>query len=125
MKRRRCNELLAVQHEISADISDSVVGTRQDVFVQGVSEYEKKRARAADNGMVSLTVGGRASSGGETNSAVIERASGPVQMTGRTDGDLIVVFDCPEGRSPAELIGRIVPVRVTGANVLTLFGELV
>jgi len=48
-----------------------------------------------------------------------------VQMTGRTDGDLIVVFDCPRERSPVDLIGRIAPVRVTGAKVLTLFGELV
>jgi tRNA A37 methylthiotransferase MiaB len=73
--------------------------------------------------MVSLTVGGRAS-GGDTNASVIERAEGPVQMTGRTDGDLIVVFDCPPERSAADLIGRIVPVRVTDASVLTLFGEL-
>ncbi|CAE7662704.1 miaB [Symbiodinium necroappetens] len=123
-KRRRCNELLAVQHEISHGISESLVGSVQHVFVQGVSEYERKRAKAADNGMISLTVGGR-SDLGSTNAAVLERASGPVQMTGRTDGDLIVVFDCPESRSATGLIGRVVPVRIARANVLTLFGELV
>jgi hypothetical protein len=47
-----------------------------------------------------------------------------VQLTGRTDGDLIVVFDCPPGRSPDSIIGAIHPVRITGANVLTMFGEL-
>ena len=46
-------------------------------------------------------------------------------MSARTDGDLIVVFDCPEGRSPDDLIGTIVRARVHDASALTLFGELV
>ena len=46
-------------------------------------------------------------------------------MSARTDGDLIVVFDCPEGRSPDDLIGKIIRTRVHDASALTLFGTLV
>jgi len=122
VKRKRCNDLLAVQHGISESISQSMVGSTQNVFVQGVSEYEKKRAKAADDGMIALTVGGRNAA---VNAAVLERSTGTVQMTGRTDGDLIVVFDCPNGQSAAERIGRIEPVRIERASALTLFGELI
>jgi tRNA A37 methylthiotransferase MiaB len=41
-----------------------------------------------------------------------------VQLSGRTDGDQIVVFDGPES-----LRGRIVSVTITGAAPLTLFGR--
>ncbi|MBL0927531.1 MAG: MiaB/RimO family radical SAM methylthiotransferase [Phycisphaerales bacterium] len=46
-KRRRCNELLAVQHAISDDISRSYVGATIDVFVEGVSARERKKSRPA------------------------------------------------------------------------------
>ena len=46
------------------------------------------------------------------------------QMSGRTAGDLITVFDLPGGVSEEELIGRIVTVRVTGAAPLLLRGDL-
>jgi len=50
-----------------------------------------------------------------------------VQLSGRTDGDLIVLFDLPAGinASPADYVGRIVPVRVREALALSLHGELV
>ncbi|MBL0928230.1 MAG: TRAM domain-containing protein, partial [Phycisphaerales bacterium] len=50
--------------------------------------------------------------------------TGPVQLTGRTDGDLIAVFDCPAGTAPDALIGRIVPVRIESSNLLTMFGRV-
>jgi len=123
-KRRRCNELLGVQHEISGQISGSLIGSTQQVFVQGISEHEKKRAKAADNGMISLTVGGCGTSE-HAGPNVAEREAGPVQMTGRTDGDLIVVFDCPDSGSGTGLVGKVVPIEITKASSLTLFGSLV
>ncbi|MEQ8844131.1 MAG: MiaB/RimO family radical SAM methylthiotransferase [Phycisphaerales bacterium] len=118
VKKRRCNDLLAIQHEISDEISQSMVGATLDVFVQGVSARERKRRRRA--GDVALTIGGR-----DSDDAVDGPETGePVQMTGRTDGDLIVVFDCPAGGSPDDLIGRIKPVRIERANTLTMFGRV-
>lgn len=54
-----------------------------------------------------------------------------MQLTGRTDGDLIVHFDVPASgneapagtRAPQEWIGRIVPVRITAADMRSLHGE--
>ena len=122
VKRRRCNDLLAVQHEISHEISAAHVGSTLDVFVEGVSARERKRRRRSPAGAVGLTVGGRSFDGAAGDEAP-EANAGPVQLSGRTDGDLIAVFDCPEGRSPDDLIGTIAPVRVTSANVLTMWGE--
>ncbi|MEM8834698.1 MAG: MiaB/RimO family radical SAM methylthiotransferase [Planctomycetota bacterium] len=119
-KKRRCNDLLALQHDISDEITRGYVGMTLDVFVQGVSAREQKKRKAA-NGAIGLTIGGRDAGG--PSQAVIEQ-DGPVQMTGRTDGDLIVVFDCPPGSSPDDLIGRIIPVRIDRSNVLTMFGRV-
>ncbi|HBS29480.1 MAG TPA: tRNA (N6-isopentenyl adenosine(37)-C2)-methylthiotransferase MiaB [Phycisphaerales bacterium] len=113
-KRRRVNELLALQQSISDEVSREQVGREFEVFVQGVSAHEAKREPS--RGRVPLTVGGRASE---------REASAPVvQLSARTEGDLIVVFDCPAGRSGAELVGSLVRVKITAARGLTLFGVL-
>lgn len=119
-KKRRCNDLLALQHEISDEITRGYVGMTLDVFVQGVSARERKKQKAA-NGAIGLTIGGRDA---ERTAQAVAEHDGPVQMTGRTDGDLIVVFDCPPGSTPDDLIGRIIPVRIDRSNVLTMFGSV-
>ena len=78
-------------------------------------------------GMAMLTVGGRSIDErviATRESENLGAADGGtrVQLAGRTDTDLIVLFDAPAGRSAAELIGRSVRVRVERASVLTLFG---
>jgi len=111
-----------VQHEISAQISADQVGQELEVFIEGVSAHEKKKvggsARVRD-GMAALTVGGRS-----IDERAIAQATGPVQLAGRTDTDLIVLFETPAGQDATGLIGRTVRARVTRANALTLFGEL-
>ncbi len=118
VKRQRCNDLLATQHGISDEISQGMVGSTLDVFIQGFSARERKKQKAAD-GTVSLTIGGRDSDSPATAVAAPEEAT---QLTGRTDGDLIVVFDAPAGTDATSLIGRILPVRIESANTLTMFG---
>jgi len=98
VKRRRNNEALAVQQRISDEIAQAQIGKRLEVFVEGVSARERKKQRTA--GLVGLTVGGR------------------------SDDDLIILFDAPRGRSPGDLIGRLVGVEIERANALTLFGRL-
>lgn len=125
-KRRRVNELLAIQQGISDELSRAHVGLTLDVFVQGLSarESKKQRAASAEGGRpgVPLTIGGRGVAVTEPLAAL---SAEPVQLSGRTDGDLIVVFDAPEGRSPESLIGRILPVRIDDAGSLTMLGRLV
>ncbi|MHC4208377.1 MAG: MiaB/RimO family radical SAM methylthiotransferase [Planctomycetota bacterium] len=103
VKRRRNNELLALQADISASVHADYVGRVVDVFVEGVS---RKDARAG-SGRVELRW---------------QRPS--VQMSGRTGGDLITVFALPAGCRPQDLVGRIVPVEVTGSGPLILCGRL-
>lgn len=136
-KRRRVNELLGLQQSISDEISREQIGRRLEVFVQGVSAKEKKKRREAAiaggaPGSVGLTVGGRSLDESIAGDGCAQEApsaevseSGAVQLTARTDGDLIAVFDCPRGRTARDFVGRIVPVRITGARQLTLFGEVV
>jgi tRNA-2-methylthio-N6-dimethylallyladenosine synthase len=119
VKKRRCNELLALQSEISDEISREQIGRTFDVFVQGVSSKEKKRLPA---GAVSLTVGGR--DAGSDDADALAGASGPVQLSARTEGDLIVCFDAGAAHA-RKMIGGMHRVRITGAKGLTLFGELV
>jgi tRNA-2-methylthio-N6-dimethylallyladenosine synthase len=147
-KRRRVNELLALQQQISDEVSRTQVGSTLDVFVQGVSARQRKKEAAKDDARstrdggapIALTISARAAhpndaTDGEQADACATHAShieptesaasdGPQQLSGRTDGDLIVVFDAPAGRSAADLIGRIVPVRIESVRHLTLFGHM-
>ncbi|MCZ6543733.1 MAG: MiaB/RimO family radical SAM methylthiotransferase [Planctomycetota bacterium] len=105
VKRRRNRDLLALGALISAEVHAEYVGRVEDVFVQKVSE--KTTGRSAPSG-------GQVQLGWETP---------PVQMSGRTGGDLITVFDVPASHSCDDLVGRIIPVRVTGSGPLILKGE--
>ena len=140
-KRRRVNELLAVQSQVSDEISREQIGRRLPVFVQGFSPRQTKAVRAAAEavqpGGVTLTIlgqGAPSSPSGDacsthgslvlSDTAGLTPSSAGAQLTARTDGDLIVHFDCPSGRSMDELVGRIVPVTITSASALTLFARL-
>jgi len=48
-----------------------------------------------------------------------------VQLSGRTEGDLIVHIDRPAGSDAERLVGRVVRVWITQTLPLSLVGELV
>lgn len=113
VKKKRNNELLDIQTQLSAEIHQSYLGKTVRVFVEQVSAKSRKNANAAD---ASVKLGWQAP---ET----------VTQLSGRTDGDLIVMFDAPPesvaGESPLSLIGQIIDVEVTGSAPLALFGRRV
>lgn len=138
VKRRRNNDLLELQSRISGEISAEQVGRTFDVFVEGLS-HKTLQSRGLSHGeirrhegAVALTVGGRSVDGdddrgcsnGACSTHVQVPLGGPVQLSGRTDGDNIVFFEPPPGADPASYIGRIVTVRVVSADRLSLQGEL-
>jgi tRNA-2-methylthio-N6-dimethylallyladenosine synthase len=152
VKRKRNNELLALQNDISAAEGREYVGRTVEVMVEGLSQREVKKRKLArlphsshahahngSNGMVGLTVGGRSVLGHAGAPSACEmpplsedeemvsaaEAGAAVQVTGRTDGDLIVHVDVPTEREAEEMTGRIVRVRVTGSSALSLVGEVV
>tara|TARA_R110002096_G_scaffold435816_6_gene663394 strand:+ start:16922 stop:18538 length:1617 start_codon:yes stop_codon:yes gene_type:complete len=129
IKRRRNNELLDLQTEISDSIAKEQIGGEFDIFVEGLSRHEQRKRGTEvkpGSGMVGITIGG---SSPQSDTAVLDPAiQGPtVQLSGRTDGDLIVFFDVPTDavKLPSEYIGQIVRARITAADKLTLAGELV
>ena len=107
VKRERNNELLALQSRISEAVHAEQIGRVVEVLVEGASP----KARAASAG------GGRVELGWE-------RPPAGIQMSGRTAGDLITVFDLPQGYSEGQVQGQILPVRVEGAGPLVLYGRL-
>ena len=118
VKRRRNRELVELQNRISAEVSAEQVGKRFEVFVEGVSA---KVAKAAARAQAGVGVGG-VELGWETRraapAAVAEEEV--TQLSGRTGGDLIAVFEGPES-----LIGTLAEVEVESASALTLKGRLV
>lgn len=138
-KRRRNTELLGLQNRIGEDVARESVGSVLEVFVEGPSQREeKKRKRAVKPGnLVTLTIGGQ--DGGDDCGCGNEVASGncatdakadtppaageAVQFGGRTDTDLIVLFDRPAGASDPS--GSFVNVRIESVRGLSLFGTVV
>jgi tRNA-2-methylthio-N6-dimethylallyladenosine synthase len=109
VKRRRNNELLGLQDAISEEENRPFLGRTVEILVEGPSKTSKKHAAK----------GGMATSSWPCSSHAHEGVGmAPVQLTGRTVCDRIVVFDGPPG-----LIGRIVPVEIVRTGAFTLFGK--
>ncbi len=101
VKRRRNNELLTIQGQVSADVHAGYVGKTVRVFVESISEKSIK-AQSAGQGGGTVQLGW---------------AKPTTQLTGRTDGDLIVCFDGDES-----MIGSIIDVTIQRSAPLALFG---
>ena len=113
-KKLRNVQLLSVQTDVSQAIHAEQVGKTFDVMIEGISKRAQRQQSRATPGSVELRWE--------------PQAAPTMQMTGRTSGDLIVMFDVPADAAEAssdDLIGRILPVRVHTAKPLALFGELV
>jgi tRNA-2-methylthio-N6-dimethylallyladenosine synthase len=89
-KKRRNSELLSLQTKISSEDNRAFVGRTMEVLVEGPS----KMSDASFDG-------------------------GPVQLSGKTWCDRIIVFHGPE-----RLIGEFLSVEVEEANAMTLFGRV-
>ncbi|MCE9592258.1 MAG: radical SAM protein [Planctomycetes bacterium] len=107
VKRRRNNELLALQIDISGQVHAACVGQTVRVFVESISEHSQ---RELDGGLPGS---------GSTVSLGWQKPQRVTQLTGRTDGDLIVCFD-----GDASMIGSIVEVKIERSAPLTLFGRV-
>jgi tRNA-2-methylthio-N6-dimethylallyladenosine synthase len=145
VKRRRNNELLALQTRISTEVGAEYVGMELDVFIEGLSRREEKRAAraAAQPGGIALTIGGRPLGSSEAvhetptacampplsedEAPAADAAPRGVQLSARTDGDLIVHIDLPPAQAgKAEmLVGRVARCRITDSRQLSLMGDLI
>lgn len=130
VKRRRNNELLAIQNEISFEDQQALIGRTFEVLVEGPSKMAARGAghfhTDADHNGASDAV---QSTRGEnelpiTTELAIEppAATGGdiLQLTGRTMCDRIAVFDAPR-----RLVGQLVEVSIYDATPFTLLGSVV
>jgi tRNA-2-methylthio-N6-dimethylallyladenosine synthase len=101
VKRRRNNELLAVQQQASVESNRELIGKTLEVFIEGESKLVSRQASS------------KVELGWE------KRREVKTQLVGRTRGDQVVCFD-------GELMqkGEILDVQITDARNLTLFGRL-
>jgi tRNA-2-methylthio-N6-dimethylallyladenosine synthase len=116
VKKVRNNRLLAVQSEVSAANNREMVGKTVEVMVEGESKLMSKPAAPKKlPGSVELGWQRRSSA-----TAVVEDPVSRVQLTGRTRGDQVVVFD-----GDRSLKGKLLNVEIVDAKNLTLFGRRV
>ncbi len=111
IKRRRNNELLAVQQQVSAQSNAELVGQTLEVMVEGESKLVSRQARSAyPASQVELKWESRQL----TDPSPVE-----TQLVGRTRGDQVVCF-----QGDLSLKGQLLDVQITSAQNLTLFGKL-
>ena len=101
-KRRWLNSILALGSEISGEVHKQYEGKTVDVFVERLSPKMTKN-----------------------KGVKLMWESSKVQLSGRTQGDLICVFDVDSKEIANDLIGTVVEVEVTNSAPLLLLGALV
>ncbi|MBM4076617.1 MAG: tRNA (N6-isopentenyl adenosine(37)-C2)-methylthiotransferase MiaB, partial [Planctomycetes bacterium] len=94
IKKQRNNEMLSLQNQISAEDNAEFIGAEVEVLVEGISKTESKKQ--------------------------VPTAAGPVQLTGRTSCDRIVVF---EGNP--RLAGSLAQIQIGDVTPTTLIGSIV
>ncbi len=119
VKRARNNELLRIQAGNSEKIHREQVGKTVRVFVESMSIKEQKKQKALNAAAPNIELGWSKPLA-TSLPADAPHVTEPTQLTGRTDGDLIVMFD-----GDPSLVGSIVVVNIHKSAPLALFGELV
>lgn len=110
VKKRRNNELLAVQLEVTKAVTEAMVGQTMELMVEGESKHGGKQS-AASYPASNVQLGSRMRPPTPKGAAL-------TQLVGRTRGDQIVVFE-----GEPRLAGGLVNVEITRARGLTLFGR--
>jgi tRNA-2-methylthio-N6-dimethylallyladenosine synthase len=123
VKRRRNNEMLRVQNEISEEDNVRLIGRDFEVLVEGLSKSAKKEAAEAATAALRSepqtepsTIGGASALMNDCGSPDDEHP----QLVGRTRCDRIVVFD-----GNPRLVGNLARVHIYDCTPTTLIGSIV
>ena len=108
VKRDRLNHLLDIQSDVSRAVHQREVGRVHQVFIE-------KQGTGGPGGPGGAASTGFMMGGGQVHLGWVQEPSPMIQMSGRTPGDLITVFDVPATGSPEALIGQIVAVQIESA----------
>ena len=126
VKKRRNNELLAVQNEISGEENRRFQGQTVEILVEGPSKREARSVAQEETlyaeceTLDAPEAAPRGDGLTSVDALVATGRSNDAQLTGRTACDRIVVFNGPTSRT-----GTFQRVRVVETSPFTLFGELV
>ena len=121
VKRRRNNELLAVQHEVSAQNNREMIGRTVQVLVEGQSKLVSKQQAAAypKSPATGVELGWETRRKARLAVSQTQSASDAItQMVGRTSGDQVVVFD-----GELSMKGQLLDVEIVDAKQMTLFAR--
>jgi tRNA-2-methylthio-N6-dimethylallyladenosine synthase len=120
VKRRRNNELLALQNKISEEDHQQFIGRTVEILVEGPSKRAQRfdRTDEPNNTADSSDIPTNPAVG---NRQLVADVSGQItQLVGRTACDRIVVF-----QGNRRQIGQLLPVTVYDCTPMTLFGAVV
>jgi tRNA-2-methylthio-N6-dimethylallyladenosine synthase len=118
VKRRRNNDLLAVQAEMALANHREMIDTTVEVLVEGYSKAALRAQQSEQERGAEVDHDAEPRRQEQTQAAGFSpRVAG--QLVGRTRGDQIVVFN-----GPPTLIGRMIDVRIAAATAFTLHGAL-
>ena len=101
VKKRRLNELLALGGEISESVHKAYEGRVVEVFVERLSPKTSQQ-----------------------KGVELKWEQPSIQLSGRTGGDLICVFDVESHDKATSLLGTLVQVNITSSAALLLQGVL-
>jgi tRNA-2-methylthio-N6-dimethylallyladenosine synthase len=116
LKRRRNNQMLAVQARINLANHQAMIDRIVEVLVEGPSKSAIKAQQSEQSRGDEVDRPARP----VASSPASQSASRRGQLVGRTRGDQIIVFE-----GPPSLEGRFVDVRITAATPYTLHGRVV
>ncbi|MBK8270102.1 MAG: tRNA (N6-isopentenyl adenosine(37)-C2)-methylthiotransferase MiaB [Planctomycetes bacterium] len=118
-KRRRNNDMLALQAQINVANHQAMMGNVVDVLVEGPSKAELKRQESEQERGCEVE-GGDVSSNSILGTSDNPGRRASKQLVGRTSGDQIVVFN-----GSTDMIGGFATVQIVAATPYTLHAELV
>ena len=118
VKRRRNNEMLAVQQQVSQESNRALIGKALEVLVEGESKLVSRQSKTASS-FVQLTLSTPRRLAHFSEQSGTPLSPRTTQLVGRTRGDQVVCFN-----GDLSLKGAILEVQITDAQNLTLFGKL-
>jgi tRNA-2-methylthio-N6-dimethylallyladenosine synthase len=117
VKRRRNQELLAAQQQVTAEENRKLVGKTLELMVEGESKLVSRQASYPKS---NVELGWeKKQRPGHFSDQVFEPEKVTTQLVGRTRGDQVVCFD-----GDASLKGQLLDIEITDARGMTLFGKL-